>query len=142
VMAHEPLSTCERDLRPVRAVALWSLTAWVLAMAISARLDKQVGVGVALGGAIGIACMALHLQLVRRWLLPSRNRTAGRRLWLVWAAKWPLIIALLWLGITMGWADPMGVCVGVAVVPAMATLFALRTMLTSTMQKGLTLGSR
>ena len=52
--------------------------------------------------------------------------------WAIWAVKWPLLGALLYVIFKHGIASPIGVALGVGILPATATAIALRALLVDT----------
>ncbi len=116
------------DLRPARRVWVWSLVVW-LGLALAAlALGPHAAAGVVVGGGIVLASFAIHMALARAWLGSDRRRGARWYLWALWLVKWPLIAAILYVSIRMGFASPVWVCAGAAVVPLMATATAIRTL--------------
>ncbi len=115
----------EVDLGLAAKAGWWSLAVWAAAVIGASLLGARAGVGVAVGGGIMIAFLGLHLALARLWGRPGRHWSARVYLWFLWVAKWPLIGTALWLCLKHGWASPVWVCVGVAIVPAVATVMGL-----------------
>ena len=107
-------------------MAWWSLALWLAAIAAAFPAGAAAARGVALGGAITLASLALHLALASRWGRQQQPRSARAYLWFLWLAKWPLVGTALWYCLTRGLASPVWVCVGAAVVPTVATALALR----------------
>ena len=112
----------------MRAVAWWSFVVWLAGIGAALPAGAAPARGVALGGGITLASLALHLSLTSRWSRPRQRRRSARiYLWFLWLAKWPLVGTALWYCLTRGVASPAWVCVGAAVVPAVATALALRS---------------
>jgi len=112
----------------VRAVAWWSLAVWLAAIVAALPAGAAAAGGIALGGGITLVSLALHLSLASQWGRPRQRRRSARiYLWFLWLAKWPLVGTALWYCLTRGMASPVWVCVGAAVVPAVATALALRS---------------
>jgi hypothetical protein len=100
---------------------------WAAAIIAAAPAGAAAATGVALGGGITLASLALHLSLAAQWRRRLQPRRSARiYLWFLWLAKWPLVGTALWYCLTRGVASPVWVCVGAAVVPAVATALALR----------------
>ncbi len=116
------------DLRPARRVLVWSLLVWSGLALAALALGPRAAAGVAVGGGIVLGSFAIHMGLARAWLGSERRRRARFYLWALWLVKWPLIAAILYVSIRTGFASPLWVCVGTAVVPLMATATAIRTL--------------
>jgi len=113
------------NLGSVAKVGWWSLAVWAAAVAGALPIGANAAVGVLVGGGITLASLALHMRLTALW---SRDRGHWSRrgyLWFLWLAKWPLIGLALWYFLARGYASPVWVCVGAAIVPAVATVIAL-----------------
>ncbi len=107
-------------------IGLWSLALWAAATLGAAFAGRQAAGGVAAGGAIMLCSYALHLALARAWMRRGPGRSARVYLWFLWLLKWPIVVGVLWAVLSTGFASPAWPCAGTALVPAVATLFALR----------------
>lgn len=84
--------------------------------------------GLALGAAVGLGSLALHRALVEAWVRPLRWRRARVGFWLVWLAKYPVLGLILWVALGRGWAAPGWFCLGVSLLPGVATAIAVRAV--------------
>jgi hypothetical protein len=106
---------------------LWSLTVWVVLCLAALAAGPWAAVGVAAGGGVILGSFAVHLALARFWLARKRPMLARAYLWVQWLVKWPSITLLLYGLIRTGAASPVWLCVGVAIVPTVATVVGLMT---------------
>jgi hypothetical protein len=108
----------------------WSAALLLLAVLTAVFQDRALAVGIALGGALALALLGLHRALAPALLTSPRRRVVRAAFWTVWAVKWPLICALLYVVFRHHLASPAGIAIGVGILPAVATLLALRALLT------------
>ena len=109
-------------------VGRWSLVAWVLATAGMVAVDARAAAGFALGGGVSLGLFTLHRALASMWMRPPRRRAARAWPWAVWLVKYPAVGTLLYVALMAEWVTPGWVCVGVGLVPAVATALALRAL--------------
>jgi hypothetical protein len=105
---------------------MWSLVIWVLATAVLVVGDRGAALGVACGGAVSVGLFSLHRSLVKMWCCAGLRGRARRWLWVIWVAKWPLVGSFLYLALREGQAAPGWMCAGAGLVPAVATVIALK----------------
>lgn len=111
-------------------LGIWSAGVLVLAALTTVLQDRALAVGIAFGGTLTLALLGLHRALAPALLASPRRRVVRIAFWTVWALKWPLICALLYVIFRDRLASPAGVAIGVGILPAVATLLALRALLT------------
>jgi hypothetical protein len=109
-------------------VSLWCLIAWVLASAGLAAADSRAAIGFSSGGAVSLGIFSLHRSLVRWWWCKSDRRKARVWLWIIWVMKWPLVGTFLYCALKTGRVAPEWICVGAGLVPAMATIAAVQSL--------------
>ncbi len=107
----------------------WGFVVLVLATLVASLVERKLAVGVAIGGAVTLAMFGLHRALAPAMLASPRRRWLRVIFWAIWAVKWPLVGALLYLIFKHGIASPIGVALGVGILPAIATVLALRALL-------------
>jgi len=107
----------------------WGFVVLVLATLGAGLVERRLAVGVAIGGAVTLAMFGLHRALAPAMLASPGRRWLRTVFWAIWAVKWPLVGALLYIIFKRGLASPIGVALGVGILPAIATGFALRAFL-------------
>jgi hypothetical protein len=115
---------------PWGRVGLWSLVAWAFATAGLAAVDRVAAAGIAFGGGLSLGLFALHRSTLALWRAAPTRRRARVCIWTIWALKWPLVASLLFAAVRSEYASPVWICVGAGLVPGVATLVALWTLLT------------
>jgi hypothetical protein len=91
-------------------------------------LSRPLCFGLALGGGIMLGMLSLYRWLAPLILAPGRTRRGYALFWGAWAGKWPVLGALLYFPLRAGWASPLGVGLGLAIVPAVITALVLRDL--------------
>lgn len=118
----------ENSLRFVTRIGTASAALWAAAILAALRYGPGAAAGIAIGGALTLASFALHVVLARHWL--GQARPSGRLyLWALWLIKWPTVGALLYFPVTSGLAPSFWLCVGAAIIPTTAIIFALPALL-------------
>jgi len=103
------------------------LTAVGLTLGALLSGPKQA-LGAALGSAIGLLLFSLHRGLGSRMLRPQQKLVGLIGCWALWAAKWPVVGAILYLTLRSGMVSPGWLCIGVSIVPAVSVALAVRAL--------------
>lgn len=129
-MERRPLSEVDRlPLGLLERVRRWALILLLPCVGALALLDRRAAAGVALGGAISLGSLALHEALLNLLMRPFRWRRVRNGFWLLWLIKWPLLGVALYLALSRGWVTPGWLCLGVGLVPLVATGLAAKAVL-------------
>jgi len=101
-----------------------ALIAWALSVLAALALDPRAASGLAVGGGISLATLALYRALVKTCVHPARWRARRLAFAGIWLAKWPAIGLLLYWALKHWGVSPAWLCVGVSLVPAVVTAVA------------------
>jgi hypothetical protein len=108
-----------------RAIRLGAVLTAVAAISAAAYAGWRVGLGVALGGAICLANLGWLDRDVSR--LAAVVRGGGPRMrWPVLGLRQLLVFAVLGAALVAGWPHPVGIAIGVAVLPVALAIEGLR----------------
>jgi len=109
----------------LRRMSLVSLGLIALGVPVALPLGVSASAGIAAGGLLGLGLLHSH-----RVLAVSCARaavTGGRKPVLAWLypLRWPIIAALLYGLLATKAVSPVGLCVGITILPAAITLVAI-----------------
>lgn len=137
-----PMTAVDRfHLGLVERVTRWSALALVAACAPLLGVDPRAAAGLALGGGISLGIVLFYRTLLAKCIGGVHRRRVRMVLWAVWLLKWPALGALLYLVISRAWVPVGWMCVGVVLVPAVATAMALKAAAGGWMRPGV-MGAR
>ena len=111
----------------LRRISIVTLGLTALGTAVGLLWNAPTSVGIAAGGLLGLAL--LHGQ---RLMVASITRAAcqgGHRPLLFWIylLRWPAIAAAFYLPLAAGWVSPIGLCIGITLLPAAITVVSILT---------------
>jgi hypothetical protein len=113
----------------VPRVGAWGLGSFLVLSLAALLWDRPLGGGVLVGGGLTLALFALYRVLAPAMLGDPTARRSRVLFWVVWALKWPVLGGALFFSLRGGFATPLGLALGAAILPAVATGFALRALL-------------
>ncbi len=125
----------------VARVTKWSALALLAACVLLLGVDPRAAAGLALGGGISLGVVLFYRTLLAKCIGGVHRRRVRMVLWAVWLLKWPALGALLYLVISRAWVPVGWMCVGIGLVPAVATAMALRAAVAGRMKPGV-MGAR
>jgi hypothetical protein len=128
-MATQPIEMDSLHVGLARRVAIWAAAVWVAASLIGFLVNRPLGLGLVAGGGVMLAMLEVYRRLASVILVPARRRRSLALFWGVWLAKWPIVGGALYFALRDGAASPLGVALGLGIVPAAATAIVLRTLL-------------
>lgn len=109
-------------------VAGWAFAVGLGAMFAAAPMSPPIGYGVAVGAGLMVGLLEFYRRLAPVLVDARRPRRSRAVFWIVWIVKWPLLAIVLYLSLRHGWASPLGLGIGIGIVPMVATTFGLRAV--------------
>lgn len=107
--------------RALRAGGVATAAACMVALIWGPRVSAGIGAGAATG-LLGVVFFRRFVP----WMLARRQPKLW--LWIAWGIKLPVVLAGLYLAVVVLAVSPIGLCIGVAIVPGVFTADALRSL--------------
>ena len=111
----------------LRRMSLVSLALTALGIPAALPLGISASAGVAAGGLLGLGLLHSHRVLAAS--LHRAANTGGRKPLLAWLypLRWPVIAAVLYGLLATKVVSPVGLCVGITILPVAITVVAVLT---------------